>query len=80
MPAADPGEDGTPSRSGAGGCGCSAYRQLTQKELAERTGVNQADISKLEKGTRQSDHCGPKRLADGLDMDFVHRICSKKSR
>lgn len=27
-------------------------RNLTQKELAERTGINQADISKLENGTR----------------------------
>ena len=25
---------------------------MTQKELAERTGINQADISKLENGTR----------------------------
>ena len=27
-------------------------QNLTQKELAERTGINQADISKLENGTR----------------------------
>ena len=29
-------------------------QNLTQKELAERTGINQADISKLENGTRNS--------------------------
>ena len=28
-------------------------QNLTQKELAERTGINQADISKLENGTRK---------------------------
>ena len=27
-------------------------QNLTQKELAERTGIDQADISKLENGTR----------------------------
>ena len=27
-------------------------QNMTQKELAERTGINQADISKLENGTR----------------------------
>ena len=27
-------------------------QNITQKELAERTGINQADISKLENGTR----------------------------
>ena len=27
-------------------------QNLTQKELSERTGINQADISKLENGTR----------------------------
>ena len=27
-------------------------QNLTQKELADRTGINQADISKLENGTR----------------------------
>ena len=29
-------------------------QNMTQKELAERTGINQADISKLENGTRHS--------------------------
>ncbi|MDE6962535.1 MAG: helix-turn-helix transcriptional regulator [Lachnospiraceae bacterium] len=28
-------------------------QNLTQKELTERTGINQADISKLENGTRK---------------------------
>ena len=41
---------------------------LTQKELAERTGINQADISKLENGTRNPSVNLLKRLADGMGM------------
>ena len=40
----------------------------TQKELAERTGINQADISKLENGTRNPSVNLLKRLADGMGM------------
>ena len=43
-------------------------QNLTQKELAERTGINQADISKLENGTRNPSINLLKRLADGMDM------------
>lgn len=43
-------------------------RNLTQKQLAERTGINQADISKLENGTRNPSLNLLKRLADGMDM------------
>ncbi|MCH5271455.1 MAG: helix-turn-helix transcriptional regulator [Lachnospiraceae bacterium] len=43
-------------------------RNLTQKELAERTGIHQADISKLENGTRNPSVNLLKRLAEGLDM------------
>ena len=39
-------------------------QNITQKELAERTGINQADISKLENGTVNL----LKRLADGMGM------------
>lgn len=39
---------------------------LTQKELAEKTGINQADISKLENGTRNPSLKLLKRLADGM--------------
>ena len=41
---------------------------VTQKELAERTGINQADISKLENGTRNPSINLLKRLAEGMDM------------
>lgn len=43
-------------------------QNLTQKELSERTGINQADISKLENGTRNPSLNLLKRLAEGMDM------------
>lgn len=43
-------------------------RNLTQKQLAELTGINQADISKLENGMRNPSIKLLKRLADGMDM------------
>jgi predicted transcriptional regulator len=43
-------------------------QNLTQKELAERTGINQAAISKLENGTRNPSVNLLKRLADGMGM------------
>ena len=43
-------------------------QNLTQKQLSERTGINQADISKLENGTRNQTINLLKRLAEGMDM------------
>ena len=43
-------------------------QNMTQKELAEKTGINQADISKLENGTRNPSLKLLKRLAAGMDM------------
>ena len=43
-------------------------QNITQKELAERTGINQADISKLENVTRNPSVNLLKRLADGMGM------------
>lgn len=43
-------------------------QNLTQKELVERTGINQADISKPENGTRNPSLKLLKRLADGMGM------------
>lgn len=56
-------------------------QNLTQKELAERTGINQADISKLEDGTRNPSVNLLKRLADGMEctsqqiLDTNFKIC-----
>ena len=43
-------------------------QNLTQKELADRVGMNQADISKLEKGMRNPSIKLLKRLAEGMNM------------
>lgn len=51
---------------------------LTQKQLAERTGINQADISKLENGTRNPTIGLLKRLAEGMDMVLKIEFVPKK--
>lgn len=43
-------------------------QNLTQKELSIRTGIDQAEISKLENGTRNPSIKLLRRLADGLGM------------
>lgn len=53
-------------------------QNLTQKELAERTGINQADISKLENGTRNPSVNLLKRLAEGMDMILKIEFVPKK--
>jgi len=45
-------------------------KHMTQKQLAERTGINQADISKLENGTRNPSIALLKKLAAGMDMNL----------
>ena len=45
-------------------------QNLTQKELSERSGINQADISKIENGTRNPSLNLLKRLADGMGMSL----------
>ena len=53
-------------------------QNLTQKELAERTGINQADISKLENGTRNPSVNLLKRLAEGMGMTLKIEFVPKK--
>lgn len=53
-------------------------KNLTQKELAERTGINQADISKLENGTRNPSLNLLKRIAEGMDMVLKIEFLPKK--
>lgn len=54
-------------------------QNLTQKELAERTGINQADISKLENGTRNPSLKLLKRLADGMGMTLKIEFVPKNT-
>ena len=43
-------------------------KNITQKQLSERTGITQADISRIENGTRNPSLEMIKRLAKGLGM------------
>lgn len=43
-------------------------QNITQKELSARTGITQADISRIENGTRNPSLAMVKRIAEGLDM------------
>lgn len=43
-------------------------QHITQKELSERTGITQADISRIENGTRNPSLNMIKRLAAGMGM------------
>lgn len=45
-------------------------QNLTQADLSLRTGINQADISKLENGNKNPSLKMLKRLAEGLNMDL----------
>jgi predicted transcriptional regulator len=54
-------------------------QNITQKELAERTGINQADISKLENGTRNPSVNLLKRLAEGMGMTLKIEFVPKQN-
>lgn len=43
---------------------------ITQKELAEKTGIAQGDISKIERGNANPSLNTLKRLATGMDMNL----------
>ena len=54
-------------------------QNLTQKQLSERTGINQADISKLENGTRNPTLNMLKRLAKGINMEIKIEFTPKQA-
>lgn len=45
-------------------------QHMTQKELSSRTGITQADISRIENGTRNPSLNMVKKLANGLGMQL----------
>ncbi|MCR5768197.1 MAG: helix-turn-helix domain-containing protein [Lachnospiraceae bacterium] len=51
---------------------------MTQTELSEKSGISQADISRLEKGTRNPSIALLKRLADALDSTLKIEFVPKK--
>ena len=53
-------------------------KNMTQKQLADQTGIDQADISKLERGLSNPTLNMLKRLADGLGMRIKLEFIPKK--
>ncbi|SNU07691.1 Helix-turn-helix [Lachnospiraceae bacterium] len=51
---------------------------LTQMELSEKSGISQADISRLEKGTRNPSISLLKRLAEAMDSTLRIEFVPKK--
>ncbi len=51
---------------------------MTQVELSEKSGISQADISRLEKGTRNPSIALLKRLAAALDSTLKIEFVPKK--
>ena len=56
-----------------------AEQNLTQKQVAELTGIAQTEISKLENGTRNPSVKLLQRLADGLGYTLKVEFVPKKS-
>lgn len=53
-------------------------QDLTQKELSQRTGITQADISRIENGTRNPSLEMLKRLAKGMEMKLKLELIPDK--
>ncbi len=53
-------------------------QNLTQKQLAELTGINQGDISKLENGLRNPTIQLLKRIADSMNMTLKIEFVPKQ--
>ncbi len=53
-------------------------QNLTQKQLAEKTGIAQTEISRLENGTRNPSIKLLQRLAEGMDMVLDVRFRPKE--
>ena len=51
---------------------------MTQKQLAEKAGIYQADISKIERGIANPSLNTLKRLAEGMDMTLKLEFIPKK--
>ena len=51
---------------------------LTQSQLSERSGISQADISRLENGTRNQSLALLKRLAEAMDSTLRIEFVPKK--
>ena len=52
---------------------------MTQVELSEKSGISQADISRMEKGTRNPSIALLKRLAEAMDSTLRIEFVPKKT-
>lgn len=59
--------------------GARAEQNLTQKQVAELTGIAQAEVSKLENGTRNPSVKLLQRLADGLGYTLKVEFVPKEA-
>ena len=55
-------------------------QHMTQTELAARTGITQADISRIENGTRNPSLAMVKRIAEGLGMQLRLEFTQQASK
>lgn len=55
-------------------------QNITQKELAARTGITQADLSRIENGTRNPSLNMMKRIAKGLGMQLKLEFLPNSSK
>jgi predicted transcriptional regulator len=55
-------------------------QNITQKELSARTGITQADISRIENGTRNPSLSMVKKLAQGLGMQLKLEFVSTPAK
>ncbi len=55
-------------------------KNITQKDLAEKTGIAQTEISKIENGTRNPSVKLLQRLANGLDMELHIEFLPKRTK
>ena len=55
-------------------------QNITQKELSARTGITQADISRIENGTRNPSLSMVKKLVEGLGMQLKLEVASKPAK
>lgn len=53
-------------------------KNLTQKQLSEKTGISRSDISRLENGTRNPTIKLLQKLADGLGMSLKIEFVPKE--
>lgn len=54
-------------------------QNITQKKLSEATGITQADISRIENGTRNPSLAMIKRIAAGLGMQLKLEFIPKQN-